>query len=85
MQFSTITTLFTLAAVAVAAPTEVVARTEGGCNNEQPNQVCCTGILNCVVQVLGANCGGQAYCCDASGAGTVSDGRSCNQVIIVDR
>ncbi|OTB03478.1 hypothetical protein M426DRAFT_321837 [Hypoxylon sp. CI-4A] len=66
MQFTTITTaLFALATVAIAAPTEIEARTEGSCTNEQPNQICCSvGLLSCVLQVLGQTCGGQAYCCN---------------------
>ncbi|KAI1474348.1 hypothetical protein K445DRAFT_27821 [Daldinia sp. EC12] len=68
MQFSTITIL-ALAAVATAAPAEVVeARTttpDKGCTNEQPNQVCCSGLLGCVLSgILGSSCGGQAYCCN---------------------
>ncbi|KAI2632440.1 hypothetical protein GGS26DRAFT_556018 [Hypomontagnella submonticulosa] len=69
MQFSTITTLFALAAVAVAAPTEVTARTDGKCTNEQPNQVCCAnGIFDCVL-TFGSTCGGTAYCCKGTGDG----------------
>ncbi|KAI1411201.1 hypothetical protein F5Y13DRAFT_64130 [Hypoxylon sp. FL1857] len=70
MQFSAITTLFALAAVATAAPAEVEVRTGGNptptCANEQPNQVCCSGILglNCVLSIIGQECGGTAYCCN---------------------
>ncbi|KAI1388974.1 uncharacterized protein F4822DRAFT_404570 [Hypoxylon trugodes] len=65
MQFSTITTLFTLAAVAIAVPTDVQARTESGeCPNNQPNQVCCSNsILDCILPILGSPCGGTTYCC----------------------
>lgn len=35
-------------------------------------QVCCTGLLACAVQILGDDCkGGNAYCCN-TGAATVS-------------
>ncbi|RGP59204.1 hydrophobin 3 precursor [Fusarium sporotrichioides] len=67
MQFSTFTAVFAMAAAAIAAPTEIEARTDGGHNNvcsTQNNQVCCQGLLNCAVQVLGAGCsGGNSYCC----------------------
>ncbi|OTA82455.1 hypothetical protein M434DRAFT_37107 [Hypoxylon sp. CO27-5] len=70
MQFSAITTLFALATVAVAAPAEVEVRTGNPtptCPNEQPNQVCCSGGilgLNCVLSIIGQECGGTAYCCN---------------------
>ncbi|KAI6092937.1 hypothetical protein F4821DRAFT_113483 [Hypoxylon rubiginosum] len=70
MQFKAITTLFALAAVAIAAPSEVVARTggEGGsCSNSSQNQVCCTA-LTCIVQLLSPTCTSQAYCCDTGDA-----------------
>ncbi|KAI1760481.1 hypothetical protein GGR53DRAFT_79418 [Hypoxylon sp. FL1150] len=69
MQFKAITTLFALAAVAIAAPaSDVVARNDGGstCSNSQQAQVCCLSTLNCLVQILSATCTGQAYCCDTS-------------------
>ncbi|KAI1375987.1 hypothetical protein F4677DRAFT_445702 [Hypoxylon crocopeplum] len=79
MQFSAITTLFALAAVATAAPTEVQARTDGGnsCNNNQ-QFVCCNGVLNlsCLVQILGlpSTCNGQSYCCTTTqGNGALID------------
>ncbi|KAI1205048.1 uncharacterized protein F4807DRAFT_465017 [Annulohypoxylon truncatum] len=79
MQFSTITTLFTLAAVAIAAPAEVVeARTGGGsCSNSQPYEYCCSGtvpVLSCILNILGNSCGGEAYCCDSQVSGTVAVG-----------
>ncbi|KAI4870583.1 hypothetical protein F4820DRAFT_218229 [Hypoxylon rubiginosum] len=70
MQFGTITTLFALAAVAIAAPSEVVARTDSpSCTNNQQEQVCCTsvlGVLSCLVQILGQTCTSQTYCCDTT-------------------
>ncbi|KAI1097824.1 hypothetical protein F4804DRAFT_150362 [Jackrogersella minutella] len=73
MQFSVITTLFTLAAVAIAAPADVMARTETpSCTTEQPNQVCCSsllGVLTCLIQLGGTTCGGSTYCCDNSVSG----------------
>ncbi|KAI2632139.1 hypothetical protein GGR54DRAFT_634907 [Hypoxylon sp. NC1633] len=66
MQFSAIATLFTLAAVATAAPTEVAARNDGSCTNNQQAQVCCTDLLSCLVVVLGSPCTGQSYCCSTT-------------------
>ncbi|KAI1780920.1 hypothetical protein F4818DRAFT_397223 [Hypoxylon cercidicola] len=66
MQFSAITTLFALAAVAIAAPSEVMARTEGSCTSSVQKQVCCNGLLNCVVQIIGSTCTSQTYCCDTN-------------------
>ncbi|KAI0098346.1 hypothetical protein F4776DRAFT_669346 [Hypoxylon sp. NC0597] len=68
MQFSSITTLFALAAVAVAAPAEIDVRTETPaptCSNDQPNQVCCTSLLNVLSCVVGNACSGTAYCCNS--------------------
>ncbi|KAJ4251841.1 hypothetical protein NW762_011138 [Fusarium torreyae] len=85
MQFTTIASIFAMAAVAIAAPADIEARGGwGGSESPQPGngggkggdtnneicsannqQVCCTGGLNCLVQVLGSSCkGGNAYCCD---------------------
>ncbi|KAI1136784.1 hypothetical protein F5Y05DRAFT_104256 [Hypoxylon sp. FL0543] len=71
MQFTAITTLFALAAVAIAAPTEIQARTGNpptgiSCPNEQPNQVCCSGTLglNCVIPLVGETCSGSSFCCN---------------------
>ncbi|KAM0544648.1 hypothetical protein ACHAPJ_011709 [Fusarium lateritium] len=77
MQFTTIASIFAMAAVAIAAPADIEARTggkAGDTNNEicsaNNQQVCCTGGLNCLVQVLGSSCkGGNAYCCE-TGAST---------------
>ncbi|QPC72167.1 hypothetical protein HYE68_002919 [Fusarium pseudograminearum] len=67
MQFSTLTTVFALAAAAIAAPADIEARTGHDNNNAvcsaQNNQVCCNGLLSCAVQVLGSNCNGNSYCC----------------------
>ncbi|KAK8092547.1 hypothetical protein PG999_014746 [Apiospora kogelbergensis] len=39
------------------------------CDN-MSTQVCCNGLLTCVVQVLGAYCGEGVYCCETdSGVG----------------
>ncbi|WZH40849.1 Hydrophobin 3 [Fusarium acuminatum] len=68
MQFSTIASILAMATAAIAAPAEVEARTGKGGNNPvcsaQNTQVCCNGLLSCAVQVLGGNCGGNAYCCE---------------------
>lgn len=79
MKFSAVVPLSALVATALAAPAEVVARTGGGgetppstCNNNQ-QQVCCAGVVGllCLVDILGGNCNGGAYCCD-SGSSVVS-------------
>ncbi|RDA94963.1 hypothetical protein CP533_0126 [Ophiocordyceps camponoti-saundersi (nom. inval.)] len=78
MQF--FATVLALAAVAIAAPTEVVeprAMPAGSCNAPNQKPVCCNnqaggtsgilaGILSgaCSVQVLGSNCQAKAYCCE---------------------
>ncbi|KAK8023379.1 hypothetical protein PG991_006618 [Apiospora marii] len=73
MQFTIISTLF-LATAAIASPVaapppmepaDLVVRTGGGggggdsktCSGDT-KQVCCNGLLNCVVQVLGSQCSG---------------------------
>jgi hypothetical protein len=33
------------------------------CNAPGNKQVCCVGLLPCLVQILGSTCKGQAYCC----------------------
>ncbi|PHH81476.1 hypothetical protein CDD83_3573 [Cordyceps sp. RAO-2017] len=75
------TALVALAGVAAAVPADLEARTGGGggggsktCSASGYKQVCCNGLLNCVVQVLGSNCGNSAYCCktDASTGGLVN-------------
>ncbi|KAG9498385.1 hypothetical protein J7337_009190 [Fusarium musae] len=79
MQFTKIASVLAMAAAAIAAPApgnyEVEPRTGGSNNgNNQPvcstqsQQVCCNGILSCTVQVLGATCNNQAYCCNTQAA-----------------
>lgn len=71
MQFTKIASVLAMAAAAIAAPApgnyEVEPRTGGGNNqpvcSAQSQQVCCTGLLNCVVQVLGSSCETKSYCC----------------------
>lgn len=66
----------TMAILAAAAP-QGVARGHGGggggdsgggststCNANAENQVCCNGILSCLVQVIGAGCETEAFCCE---------------------
>ncbi|VUC24801.1 unnamed protein product [Clonostachys rosea] len=78
MKFTTTFSVITLAATAAATPVDVVARTGGGggggggsstCNSNQ-QQVCCASIvgIDCLVDILGGNCNGGTYCCDAGGA-----------------
>ncbi|KAB5566637.1 hypothetical protein GE09DRAFT_1284396 [Coniochaeta sp. 2T2.1] len=54
-------TILPMALVATAAPT-LEERTGGSCKSNT-KQVCCDGLLNCVVQVLGDTCSSGAYCC----------------------
>ncbi|KAG8416806.1 hypothetical protein J3459_013636 [Metarhizium acridum] len=72
--------VLTLAAVASAAPAEVVARTGGACSvngNNNGNVACCNsgipilGSFLCNVLTLGQSCtvGQTAYCCNNSGSG----------------
>ncbi len=74
MQFSTIVATLTFALAAVAAPTGGNGgKTADQCNANGDHQVCCSG-FGCLIQVLGANCNQQAYCCE-SGDSTVSDSK----------
>ncbi|KAI0181574.1 hypothetical protein GGR52DRAFT_567793 [Hypoxylon sp. FL1284] len=70
MQFTAITTFFALAAVAIAAPSEIIARNDGSCTSSVQEQVCCTGVvgvnLECIVQILNPVCTSSTYCCDTS-------------------
>ncbi|KAM5386447.1 hypothetical protein ACJZ2D_000410 [Fusarium nematophilum] len=65
--------ILTLAATALAAPTEGNGGGKGGdvnvCSNEQ-SQVCCNGGLlgGCFVQILGSACDGGSYCCESGSA-----------------
>jgi hypothetical protein len=61
MKYAAALSTFALAATAIAAPAEIEARNP--CSNNGQRQVCCTGLLECVVQVLGGNCN-NAYCCN---------------------
>ncbi|KAI8714961.1 hypothetical protein NCS52_01002700 [Fusarium sp. LHS14.1] len=67
MKFTIFASVLAMAATAIAAPTEVEARSGGsaGSCNANAQQVCCNG-LNCLVQILGKNCDGSAYCCQTS-------------------
>ncbi|UPK94784.1 hypothetical protein LCI18_005719 [Fusarium solani-melongenae] len=68
MKFTTVASVLTMAATAITAPTKAEARGGGsaGSCNANAQQVCCSGLLNCVAQVLGKNCDGSAYCCQTS-------------------
>ncbi len=69
MKYTAALSVLALAATAVAAPADLEARTNhnnpppSNCNNNG-KQVCCSGLLTCLVQVLGASCNNQAYCCN---------------------
>ncbi|KAJ6442347.1 NADH-ubiquinone oxidoreductase [Purpureocillium lavendulum] len=69
MKYTAAISVLALAATAVAAPADLEARTGGNtppppsnCNNNG-KQVCCSGLLTCLVQVLGSPCNNGAYCC----------------------
>ncbi|KAK1762505.1 hypothetical protein QBC33DRAFT_574123 [Phialemonium atrogriseum] len=36
---------------------------KGSCNADVEKQVCCNGLLSCVVQAVSSGCTNQAYCC----------------------
>ncbi|KAK2596251.1 hypothetical protein QQS21_006343 [Conoideocrella luteorostrata] len=57
--------LATFVATALAVPT---GTNPGTCNNNNPNYVCCNGLVGilCNVDVLGNNCAGGSYCCKAA-------------------
>ncbi|KAK3904908.1 hypothetical protein C8A05DRAFT_13260 [Staphylotrichum tortipilum] len=67
MQFSS---LFTLLAVAMTA--SAVPSGHGGgsaeinaCSSKTAN-VCCGGLLGCVITLVGKECEGSSYCCDTT-------------------
>ncbi|KID74882.1 uncharacterized protein G6M90_00g107720 [Metarhizium brunneum] len=75
-----VATVLTLAAVATAAPAELVARTGGACSingNNDGKITCCNagipilGQLLCNIAVLGSNCnaGQSTYCCNSQSSG----------------
>ncbi|GES65236.1 hypothetical protein OIDMADRAFT_182936 [Aspergillus terreus] len=55
---------FALAATALAVPSG------GSCNSNQ-EQICCSSLigLDCLINLLGTNCGGGTYCCDSGSSG----------------
>lgn len=70
MKFSVAATTLALAATALAAPS-LETRTDpkpptpppsSTCSNDS-KQVCCDGLLNCLVQVLGGPCDNEVFCC----------------------
>ncbi|UNI22279.1 hypothetical protein JDV02_008181 [Purpureocillium takamizusanense] len=66
MKYTAALSALALAATAMAAPAELDARTNSNppsnCNNNG-KQVCCSGLLNCLVQAIGSPCQNDAYCC----------------------
>jgi hypothetical protein len=71
MKFTIAATTLALAATALAAPS-LNARTDPQpptpppsdiCPNDN-KQVCCNGILTCLVQVLGGPCDNDVFCCE---------------------
>ena len=61
MKFTIVTSALAMAVSACATGTG--GGSTGGSCNANTKQVCCNGLLNCAVQVLGKNCDGSAYCC----------------------
>ncbi|RSM18259.1 hypothetical protein CDV31_002985 [Fusarium ambrosium] len=60
---------FTIVASALAMAVSACATgtgggSSGGSCNANTKQVCCNGLANCLVQVVGKNCDGSAYCCN---------------------
>ncbi|PNY25477.1 Uncharacterized protein TCAP_04587, partial [Tolypocladium capitatum] len=68
MKYTAALSIFALAGAAMAAPTDIEARTPGGppsaggCTIAGTQQVCCSGLLSCAVQIIGSSCT-NAYCC----------------------
>ncbi|EEU43478.1 uncharacterized protein NECHADRAFT_82801 [Fusarium vanettenii 77-13-4] len=67
---------FTIVASALAMAVSACATgtgggSTGGSCNANTKQVCCNGLLNCAVQVLGKNCDGSAYCCKTDAPATL--------------
>lgn len=66
MKFAT--AIVALAATAVAVPTNGGGGNPGQCNNNNPNYVCCNGLLGgllCLIDV-GNTCSGGSYCCKSA-------------------
>jgi len=66
MRFSAIISALALGAAAAAVPTEVSAReiaARDECSNSGGSLLCCNGLLNCLLSVLGETCGQETYCC----------------------
>ncbi len=73
MKASIFYTIFSLAVAASAVPT-------GGQSNQcstNQKQVCCNGILNCVVSALGDTCSGETYCCNSNAQVSLNPGNKC--------
>ncbi|KAK4235376.1 hypothetical protein C8A03DRAFT_17878 [Achaetomium macrosporum] len=70
MQFTSIFSILAVAMTAAALPSAGVAPRTGdvGSCNSQTSNVCCDGVLGCVVTVLGKNCEGSSYCCETTAA-----------------
>ncbi|KAI0469949.1 hypothetical protein GGR56DRAFT_661338 [Xylariaceae sp. FL0804] len=62
MQFSTLAAISTLAGAVSAAPSATLAARDT-CVNTQVQACCDATLLSCLVQILGAECSGEAYCC----------------------
>ncbi|KAJ5819326.1 hypothetical protein N7474_004917 [Penicillium riverlandense] len=47
----------------VAATTLTAPMSAASCSSSGNKQVCCDGVANCLVQVIGDTCSANAYCC----------------------
>ncbi|KAF5715884.1 fungal hydrophobin domain-containing protein [Fusarium mundagurra] len=85
MKASAVLSALTMAVMAIAAPSDIEARsgsggsgtscTSGRVHNGQ--KVCCSsvlGILNCVVS---STCNGDSYCCNTQQNGVINIGLDC--------
>jgi hypothetical protein len=66
MQFTSVFTLLAVAMTASALPSEVARGNNIASCNAASQNVCCNGLLNCVVQVAGKTCNTEAYCCETT-------------------
>ncbi|KAK8017410.1 hydrophobin [Apiospora rasikravindrae] len=87
MKYTVITTAIFLVAAAVASPVagpdpaDLEVRVSGRLCSGDTKQVCCNSVspLYCVVQVAGATCLGDTYCCNTSaGTGTLVNVKALN-------
>ncbi|AEO71287.1 uncharacterized protein THITE_2123482 [Thermothielavioides terrestris NRRL 8126] len=67
MQFTSIFTVLAVAMTAAALPSAGTVAPRVADNNYYSSETantCCTGVANCVLQLVGETCSGSAYCCE---------------------